>query len=182
VRTSVISFPRSPHPMYTTIFASHHFASWCSETVFPVPNPPGIAAVPPFAIGNRKSKTRCPVTRGIDGSSFSLTGRGRRTGHVCMSVSLAVSSSTTVSSTRNSPAFTSFTVPETFGGTMTRCSTNFASCTVPRTCPGCTLSPGFTVGRNGHLFWRSSPGARTPRSTKSPIFALRTGSGRWIPS
>src|SRR5674536_405538 len=44
VSTSVISLPRSPQPIYTTICVSAHFASVCSETVFPVPNPPGIMA------------------------------------------------------------------------------------------------------------------------------------------
>jgi len=57
--TSVISFPRSPQPMNTTISASAHFASWCWMTVFPAPKGPGTHAVPPFPIGKNASMTRC---------------------------------------------------------------------------------------------------------------------------
>src|SRR5881628_3121502 len=63
-----------------TTWASHHFDSCCSETVFPVPKPPGIAAVPPFAIGNRKSITRWPVMSGTLGIIRFFVGRGWRTG------------------------------------------------------------------------------------------------------
>src|SRR5881296_2686792 len=67
-----------------TTWASHHFESCCSVTVFPVPKPPGMAAVPPFAIGKRKSRTRWPVTRGIVGISRSFTGRAFRRDHDAM--------------------------------------------------------------------------------------------------
>ena len=40
------------------------------ESVLPLPNGPGIAAIPPFAIGNRQSITLCPVIRGLSGESF----------------------------------------------------------------------------------------------------------------
>src|SRR5919198_5017318 len=80
--TSVISLPRSPHPMYTTTLESAHFAIWCNVTVFPVPKPPGIAPVPPFAIGKYVSITRCPVINGTDGSYLSVYGRGLLTGHL----------------------------------------------------------------------------------------------------
>ena len=80
VRTSVISFPRSPQPMYTIRSASHHFAIACCVIVFPVPNPPGIAAVPPFERGKNTSITRCPVTRGWLTVSFFAKGLGTRRG------------------------------------------------------------------------------------------------------
>ena len=49
--------------------------------VFPVPNPPGMAAVPPLAMGNRVSRIRCPVTRGREAGKRFITGRGTRMGH-----------------------------------------------------------------------------------------------------
>src|SRR5574338_997045 len=79
-RTSVISFPRSPHPMYTTTCESAHFAIWCNVTVLPVPNAPGIDPVPPFAIGKNVSITRWPVNNGIVGSYLLLYGLGFLTG------------------------------------------------------------------------------------------------------
>jgi len=54
--------------------------------------------------------------------------------------------------------------------------------TVPMTCPSATVSPFFTTGVKGHFKLRSSPGAETPLSMKSPILSLRTGSGLWMPS
>src|SRR5665811_1532330 len=90
VSTSVISLPRSPQPIYTTICVSAHFASVCSETVFPVPNPPGIMAVPPFVTGNMLSKMRCPVSSGDVASSFFTYGLPIRTGHFCIIVTLVL--------------------------------------------------------------------------------------------
>src|SRR6185437_9980694 len=81
-RTSVISFPRSPHPTYTMIVLSLHFASCCWETVFPEPNGPGMAAVPPFATGKNVSKTLWPVKRGVSGASFLDMGLGDLTLHL----------------------------------------------------------------------------------------------------
>uniref|UniRef100_A0A0A9F073 Uncharacterized protein n=1 Tax=Arundo donax TaxID=35708 RepID=A0A0A9F073_ARUDO len=51
-------------------------------TVFPQPNAPGIAHVPPRTDGNSASSTRCPVRRGVSAASFDATGLGERTGHV----------------------------------------------------------------------------------------------------
>ena len=42
--------------------------------------PPGIAAVPPLAIGKKTSITRCPVSSGSETASFRALGRGERTG------------------------------------------------------------------------------------------------------
>ena len=67
--------------------ASAHLASWCCTTVLPLPNGPGTAATPPFAMGNIASMTRWPVTRGISGGSLPACGLPARTGHFCMSVS-----------------------------------------------------------------------------------------------
>src|SRR5437899_1426138 len=115
-----------------TTWASHHFDSCCSETVFPVPKPPGIAAVPPFAIGNRKSMTRWPVMSGTLGIIRFFVGRGWRTGQSCFIVSLRPpSSSATTSSTFRFPDRMRVIFPVTFGGTRTRCSPFFASWTVP---------------------------------------------------
>ena len=180
--TSVISLPLSPHPIYTTIWVSDHLARVCSETVFPVPNPPGIIAVPPLVTGNMQSKTLCPVTRGRTGSSFFATGRGIRTGQNCIMVSRTELSRTqTTSSTKKAPLRTSVTVPETFGGTRTRCS-NWNSATVPMISPGERRSPVFTAGTNSHFFVRSRPGAVIPLPMKSPLFLRSSGSGRWTPS
>jgi len=122
VSTSVISLPRSPHPMYTTISASDHLASCCCVTVFPLPKGPGIAAVPPFAMGNRPSRIRWPVMSGIVGFIFSVTGRGTRTGHFCIIVSSVPESRVhTTSSIVKEPRFILFTTPPwTFGGTSIR--------------------------------------------------------------
>ncbi len=122
VSTSVISLPLSPQPMYTTICASAHLASVCSETVFPVPNPPGIMAVPPFVTGKMLSNTRCPVSKGKVGSSFCAYGLPILTGHFCISVILVPLSKThTVSSTAYVPLSISSIVPEIWGGTMILC-------------------------------------------------------------
>lgn len=48
--------------------------------VFPHPNAPGIAHVPPWTDGNRASKTLYPVNRGIFPASFSATGLACLTG------------------------------------------------------------------------------------------------------
>ena len=55
-------------------------ASASSSTVLPVPKPPGMAALPPSATGNRLSRMRCPVTSGAPAGSRARTGRGTRTG------------------------------------------------------------------------------------------------------
>ena len=55
-------------------------ASVSSSTVLPVPKPPGMAALPPSATGNRQSMTRWPVTSGSPDGSRARTGRGTRTG------------------------------------------------------------------------------------------------------
>lgn len=49
--------------------------------------------------GKRESKTRCPVNRGWFAGSFSVTGRGWRTGHTWSIVYLFLSPSNSVSST-----------------------------------------------------------------------------------
>ncbi len=80
-RTWVISFPRSPQPMYMIMSASDHLAIWCWVMVFPVPKPPGMAAVPPFAKGNMVSRILWPVIRGTVGGNRFAVGLGTRMGH-----------------------------------------------------------------------------------------------------
>ena len=60
--------------------ASDHLANWCWVIVLPVPNPPGIAQVPPFARGKNISITRWPVINGLNIVFLSFTGRGVLTG------------------------------------------------------------------------------------------------------
>ena len=55
--------------------------------VLPVPKPPGMAAVPPFAIGKNVSMTRCPVISGMEGVSLCFTGRAVLMGHCWQSCS-----------------------------------------------------------------------------------------------
>ena len=62
------------------ISASDHLAIWCWVIVFPVPKPPGTAAVPPLAMGNRVSRIRWPVTRG---TFAEMCIRDRRRGSSC---------------------------------------------------------------------------------------------------
>lgn len=72
-------------------------------TVLPQPKAPGMAVVPPCTQGKRASSTRWPVSRGKSAVIFSATGRGLRTGHTCIMLSLWTlplnSSSMTVSAT-----------------------------------------------------------------------------------
>jgi len=49
--------------------------------VFPHPKAPGIAQVPPNTVGNKASRTLCPVNNGVLPASFSLTGLAYLTGH-----------------------------------------------------------------------------------------------------
>ena len=189
-RTSVISFPRSPHPMYITTLAALHFARLWRVTVFPLPKGPGIAAVPPFAIGNMVSITRHPVISGSAGSNFSLMGLGLRTGHlwyILSSTSPLPGTSTVamVSSTVYSPSLaTHFRTPCTSGGTSTLWVISGVSGTSPSISPPETLSPGFTpLGLKCHFLLRSSAGTFIPRLMKM-LFAtsLIASSGLWIPS
>src|SRR5437879_12859277 len=62
--------------------ASAHFASCCCAMVLPVPNAPGMVAVPPFAIGKKKSMMRWPVSRGVLLGSCRLKPLAVRTGQV----------------------------------------------------------------------------------------------------
>jgi len=60
--------------------ASDHLANWCCVMVLPVPNPPGMAAVPPLPSGKNVSMIRWPVTSGSSMRSRSRMGRAVRTG------------------------------------------------------------------------------------------------------
>ena len=58
-----------------------YFERACEITVFPHPNAPGMAQVPPRTEGKSVSSTRCPVSSGTEAFNFCTTGRGLRTGH-----------------------------------------------------------------------------------------------------
>ena len=140
------------------------------------PKGPGIAAMPPFAMGKRVSITRCPVTIGSPGAIFSAVGRRRRTGHRCsMGTSTKVPSSFrtfAIGSTMvASPVWIHSTVPDNLGGIMIFCSTAGVSCTVPSTSPPISLSPIFATGTNSHFFSRSSFGTSMPLGIRSPASA-----------
>src|ERR1700733_8197554 len=47
VHNHLTSFPRSPQPTYTIISLFENLDKACEMTVFPQPNAPGIAVVPP---------------------------------------------------------------------------------------------------------------------------------------
>ena len=117
LRTSVISFPRSPQPTYTTISVSPHLATWCWTTVLPAPNGPGTAAAPPLATGKNVSITLWPVVIGASGFNFLAYGLPFLAGHFCINVNslspFSVSTTHTVSTIVNSPALISFIVPFT---------------------------------------------------------------------
>lgn len=81
--TSAISFPLSPQPTYTIISEFECFDNACDITVFPQPNAPGTAQVPPRTDGNNASNTRCPVNNGSVADILSATGLGFLTGHLC---------------------------------------------------------------------------------------------------
>ena len=181
--TSVISFPRSPQPTYTMMSAFDHLERVCCTTVFPLPNGPGTAAVPPIATGKRTSRIRWPVTNSSVGSSLRFAGRGMRTGQVCIiRSSRPPRSRATTSVTVTSPPLISTTSSsEASGGTITRCAYEY-SWTSPRMSPGPTRSPCLTLGTNVHFRARSSEVTTTPREMKSPCASRILSSGRWMPS
>ena len=108
--------------------ASHHLASWCWVIVLPVPKPPGMAAVPPLAMGNMVSSTRWPVISGREMDRRREIGRSTRIGHFWQRVSSCSTpflswSLTTQSFTVYWPlVITAVTLPLSVGGTMQRCS------------------------------------------------------------
>ncbi len=152
-------------------------------TVFPAPNGPGTAAVPPFAKGNSASRMRIPVINGNCGINFSRTGRGLLIGHFCDNlISWPSSKVATASFTVKLPSLISFIFPLTPIGTITRCSMISVSFTVPMIIPSLTSCPFFASGTNCHFFFLSSAFACAPRRMKSPISAFRSGSGLCMPS
>src|SRR5665647_2301575 len=125
--------------------ASHHFATYCSSTVLPVPKPPGTAAAEPRASGNSRSSTRWPVPSGTTSSRRSRKGRGRRTGHGSTNrTARSPTSITGVSSAIRPAAAARVSSPETPGGQSTRCSTAPAFATTPSTAPASTRVPTDT--------------------------------------
>ncbi len=149
---SASSLPRSPHPMKTTTSTSAHLTICWSSIVLPVPNPPGTAAVAPWAMGKKRSTTRWPVTRGAKGRSRSRTGRGQRTGHSSQRFTARPATVATTSSSPVAPGPASqVRAPCTSGGTSTRCTKPLPVVTVPSVAPGeSTVPTSIDAGANGH--------------------------------
>ena len=63
---------------------------WPPLHTFPHPKAPGTAQVPPSTDGKSPSITRSPVISGVFPGSFSVIGRGRRTGQKWLRVSMWV--------------------------------------------------------------------------------------------
>ena len=154
----------------------------------PVPNPPGIAAVPPFAMGNRVSKIRCPVTKSRSAGYRFWMGLGMRIGHRCAMVS-SFSSPERVRMTASgssmvycpSPAART-TVPSRSGGTMTLWRMAGVSGTSAITMPPDSTSPSFTTTFVSHFFSRSSRSTLTPLGIYAPDCCPISCRGRSIPS
>ncbi len=127
-------------------------ASASSSTVLPVPKPPGIAALPPSATGNRLSRMRCPVTSGAPAGSRARTGRGTRTGQSWPMASSrrAPSGASSVQTASNSPwrpaAAIAATRPPASGGAMHCCTRPEAPFALAKACPGASSSPTATSG------------------------------------
>ena len=133
-----------------------YLLSACEMHVLPQPKAPGMAHVPPSTEGKSVSMTRWPVMSASRPGSFSSTGRGSRTGHLCVMVTFTVlrsplslrtlsSTSVMVSSSRLSvpKPFHSATIsPLTLGGTMImwRVMSSF-SYTSPMMVPPVTIMP-----------------------------------------
>jgi len=153
--------------------------------VLPVPNPPGIAHVPPFVIGKRLSITRCPVISGVSHGNFRLIGRGMRSGHVCDSVKIFSLLSgvfiVKISSVAEySPSNAArVTIPEIFGGSIALYVIKSVSATVAKISPSFKVSPTFAkmlVGNfpSGGFSESPSPSGRMIPSKIPPIIAGRS--------
>ena len=166
--------------------ASAYFAIWCWTTVFPEPNGPGIAAVPPLATGKKVSITLWPVISGSFGSIFLLIGRAFLTGQYWIIFSSlspsSVSTTAMVSATLNSPDLISFNLPFTPFGTIILWVITVVSSTSPSISPGTTSAPFSKRALNSQTLSLSSPGEVTPLVRKFPASSSSFSSGLWIPS
>jgi len=174
--------------MYTTTCESLHLASWWSVTVFPVPNPPGIAAVPPFGIWKNVSITLCPVISGSVIDSLCFTGLGFLTGHVCIIVisifcPFVVSIVAIGSCGWCFPCVMSMIFPGgVVGGIIILCEIARDSGTSPIMSPGCTLSPFFAVGVKSHFLVLSILDIFAPLCMNGPYFSHSLSSLNCSPS
>ena len=157
--------------------------------VLPVPKPPGTAAVPPFAIGKRVSRIRCPVTSGTLAGKRWWVGLGIRIGHFCASArSLVVPSANWIVTMGSrivySPSAAAWiTVASVrLGGTMDLCRMESVSWVSAIMDPGPTISPSFTVICVFHFFCVSRESTLTPREIYLPEALAISSRGRWIPS
>mmetsp|Transcript_17529 Transcript_17529/g.68000 ORF Transcript_17529/g.68000 Transcript_17529/m.68000 type:complete len:250 (+) Transcript_17529:1102-1851(+) len=161
----------------------------CEITVLPQPKAPGIAVVPPCTHGKRASRTRCPVSRGWSPASFSVTGRGTRTGQLWSIPKLLRSPWNSSSKMLSRMVYwpsgaTKVRVPISFGGTMILWMIRVFSNTSPMMSPPVTLSPtAKPVGLKCHSLVRLSDSVLTPRGMKMLLLiSAMFCSGRWIPS
>ena len=165
-----------------------HFASWCCNIVFPVPNPPGIIAVPPFDIGNTESITLCPVVNNWLTGSLFLYGLPFLTGHfwyiqISFIVPSSVSTFAIISFTVYSPSgIISIIFPSILFGIIILFVILFVSSTFPIIEQASTSSPTFIVGINFHFFSKLILGMFSPLLIKSPDIFLKLSSGLCIPS
>ena len=168
-------------------------ASASSSTVLPVPKPPGMAALPPCATGNRQSRMRWPVTSGALVGTRRATGRGTRTGQAWLIASsrrLAVAPSpwrsthTGASSAYSPAATTDSTMPAASGGARQRCVRPVAELASPITAPGASSAPAAMPRREVEACRRrrcACPAARTPIRPPTTAAAGRRRCGRAAP-
>ena len=169
--------------------ASENFAIECCVIVFPVPKPPGMAAVPPLAIGKTVSRTLCPVTSGWLAGSLLAVGLGIRIGHFWASLSSLIvwsgsSTVTIVSFTVYLPSGITFrTVACVIIGviidlwTMDGVSGHSAI-----TAPPHMTSPSLTFMVTSHSLSGSSESTATPLAIYLPDAFAIASSGLSIPS
>ena len=143
-KISTISLARSPHAtmITTSTFACRAMA--CCNTVFPLPNGPGIKPVPPSASGFIISIILIPVSSNLLGRIFSLYPfNALITGHFCsivttISFPFLSSSNAIVSVILYRPASANFFIrnsPSNLKGTIILCGI-FFSFTSPSQLPG----------------------------------------------
>ena len=156
--------------------------------VFPVPNPPGTAAVPPFATGSSVSITLCPVINGFEMGLRSLDGRAVRMGHVWHMVSSVCfpPASSITAKTSQTACFPLSAVliilPVTPFGTIILWIISVVSGTFAIIVPADTLSPFCTQISVSHCRSMSTAEMFKPRSINAPLFSSSTFRGRSIPS
>ena len=143
-------------------------------TVLPQPKPPGIAQVPPFAIGKRLSIVRWPVKSGVVGGSFCLNGRGVFIGHVVLRVMFVSFMVAMVSFMWWVPlSLTKVTTPDI--GASIWWAIRLDSCTVAIFVWAVTFSPCFICMVVGQVLWLWLCGVGRGRPMPSRVLPIRPG-------